>query len=267
VGDYSITQLTQSLSYYDIRKRIRNELLKINQSPPQYYVPGTGKLILLVDGVWYKFKGQYWVIYLMGVRPIESNQAWILEPVLLPGKETGYKWKQVIESLPEELLNRVCAMVSDGIKGGKGIAKRHNWIIQRCQFHLIALLKNRHGNKQDVISRGIEKRIKEILKMRDMEQIKEALLGVHQLVDAKQGTPRIKGVAREFIRLYKDFFGFLIYPEYRLPRTNNSMESYASLLRDKLYNISTSKALGLWIRGFIKLRKRIKCNGHLSTKI
>jgi transposase-like protein len=253
--------MSNRLSDDQNRYRLRKELQKIIQNPTIYSLPKTGKFILLVDGVWYKFKGRDWVIYLMGLRPVDSDKAWILEPVLLPGKETGYKWKQVIESLPEELKSLVCAMVSDGIKGGKGIAKRHNWIIQRCQFHLIALLKSRHGNKQDVISRGIEKRIKEILNMRDMEQIKEALLGVHQLVDAKQGTPRIKGVAREFIRLYKDFFGFLIYPEYRLPRTNNCMESYAKKLRKKLYNISTPESLELWSKAFVMLNKRITCNG------
>jgi hypothetical protein len=203
----------------------------------------------------------------MGVCPIESNQAWILEPVLLPGKETGYKWKQVIMGILKELRSHICAMVSYGFKGGNTLDRKHGWAFQRYHFHLTVLLKDRHGKKDDVVAHTIEKKITRILQMRDWKEIETSLLGLRHLAESQQGPQRIKGIARDFIYHIQDFFCFMNYPEYHLPTTNKSMESYASLFRDKLYNISTPKALGLWIRGFIKLRKRIKCNGHLSTKI
>ena len=261
VRRFTINQLVRPLSYYTLRGKLRKELQEINENPPRYSLPKTGKFILLADGVWYKFRGKYWVLYLVALRSVESNRAWMLEPVLLPGRETGARWKQVIEGIPEEVKSRVCAMVCDGFKGGTGIARKHQWPLQRCHFHLKALLKNRQGRKNDLMGREIGRQINEILAMRDINQVKASLRGLRQLAESPQATKRIKGIAREFIRKISDFFNFLNFPEYHLPNTNNCMEAYAKMLRKKLYNISTPGSLELWSKAFIMLNKRIMCNG------
>lgn len=119
-----------------------------------------GPYALLGDGLYFKFKRMDWVMYVMALKPTRSHQAYFLDPVLLPGKESYERWQQAITTVPPELRKRVRAFVSDGFRGSKLIAREHGWIHQRCHFHLLMALIRRHGRRSyRVKGAGIRERL------------------------------------------------------------------------------------------------------------
>ena len=57
----------------------------------------TGPLVLLLDGLYFRFQGKDWVLYVMAVKPCRQNRAVFLDPVLLPGRENmqaGLRYSQ-----------------------------------------------------------------------------------------------------------------------------------------------------------------------------
>jgi len=86
-------------------------------------------------------------MYVMVVKPIRSHQAFFLDPVLLPGKESYERWREALATIPPQIKKRVLAFVSDGFRGSKLITREHGWIHQRCHFHLLMALIRRHGRR------------------------------------------------------------------------------------------------------------------------
>ena len=105
----------------------------------------TGKLILLIDAIWFRFKKERWTMYLLALKPINSDRATFLDPVLRADRENHDDWSQVVNSIQDRVKNRVVAMVSDGFRGSSRIAKSHEWILQRCHFHLFSQLQVNRG--------------------------------------------------------------------------------------------------------------------------
>src|SRR3989338_8560958 len=82
---------------------------------------------LLGDGLYFKFKRMDWVMYIMAVKPVYSNRAFFLDPVLLQGKESYERWRVALATIPPETKKCVKAFVSDGFRGSKLIAREHGW--------------------------------------------------------------------------------------------------------------------------------------------
>ena len=70
-----------------------------------------GPYALLGDGLYFKFKRMDWVMYVMAVKPIRSNRAFFLDPVLLQGKECYERWRVALATIPTETKKRTLAFV------------------------------------------------------------------------------------------------------------------------------------------------------------
>jgi hypothetical protein len=83
----------------------------------------SGWLIIVADAIWFTFKKQRWTLYVITIRSVVGGRAHYLDPILVPGRETGEGWKQMFASIPEEIDSRVLALVSDGFRALHQIAK------------------------------------------------------------------------------------------------------------------------------------------------
>jgi hypothetical protein len=111
-----------SVSIEALRKRFRKALSWFVNQPKREHLP-SGDLILLADGFWFRFKKEDWVLYLMALKSIKEDKAVILDPVLLPGKESYESWSQAIETIPKRIKSRIKAFVSDNFKASKRLVK------------------------------------------------------------------------------------------------------------------------------------------------
>lgn len=113
----------QALSYRF--RRLLNRVTAAPRRPPAR----AGELVLLADGLWFRFEGEPWVLYLMAVKPCRHNRAVFLDPVLLPGREDIRKWETVCQTIPRPLAARIQALVCDNLRGSKRLARRQGWVL------------------------------------------------------------------------------------------------------------------------------------------
>ena len=53
-----------------------------------------------MDGLWFRFGGKPWVLYLIALRACHERAAVFLDPVIIEGKEGFHKWEQAVETIP-----------------------------------------------------------------------------------------------------------------------------------------------------------------------
>jgi len=152
---------------------------------------------LLGDGLYFKFKRMDWVMYIMAVKPIKSNRAFFLDPVLLQGKECYERWRVALATIPPETKKCVKAFVSDGFRGSKLIAREHGWIHQRCHFHLLMALIRRHGRRSyRVKGAGVRERllgvVRVLLTTPDSITLKRQTLKARRLISHPLCPPWIR---------------------------------------------------------------------------
>lgn len=129
-------------------KRFHQSLVELCRQSRKYVFPH-GKLILLGDGLWFKFKGKDWVLYMTAIKSVKKRGAFVLDPLLLPGKENYEGWKEVLEEVvPQSVRKRLIAFVSDDFRGSTRLAKKQNWVHQLCHFHLLARLQAVRGKRK-----------------------------------------------------------------------------------------------------------------------
>src|ERR1700733_5828384 len=116
--------------------RFRGILRRYVQKPWPTSLP-RGPLILISDGVCFRFQNIPWVLYLMALNPCHHDRATLLDPILLPGRESPIAWRQVLNQLPIAAQERICAWVADNVAGFQTLAAQKGWVLQLCQFHLI----------------------------------------------------------------------------------------------------------------------------------
>src|SRR5260221_9924330 len=76
-----------------------------------------GPLVLVLDGLYFRFRVKNWVLYQMAIKPCHHNQAIFLDPVLLPGRENLRGWSQAIATIPAPIRRRIRASVSAEVSG------------------------------------------------------------------------------------------------------------------------------------------------------
>lgn len=223
-------------------------------------------LVLLTDGMWSTFRGKYWVLYDMAVKPIGCDVAWFLDPLLLPGKENMEGWKRAVGTIPVGIRRHVRALVSDGLRGSKGIARSNRWVHQLCHYHLLSKLHDMMGRVQSRVAgrearRVLVRAVSEALVTTDSGRLDliEELICI--LAEHQDYTERLRGIAREFLRDLGLYRNYLSHPELRLPRTTSTLESMHSQLRRVVQSVNSPSALLLRVRAYIRLHPTIACNG------
>jgi hypothetical protein len=231
-----------------------------------------GPYALLSDGLYFKFKRMDWVMYIMALKPIKSNRAFFLDPVLLQGKECYERWRVTLATVPPETKKHIKAFVSDGFRGSKLIAREHGWIHQRCHFHLLMALIRRHGRRSyRTKGAGVREKllgvVRILLATSDNVALRKQTLKARRLISHPLCPPWIRIQTVEFFRTLDDFRAYLLHPELNLPTTNNSIESGGKIVRKATSTARTPQSVLLRATTFLRIKKSITCNGKSSTKL
>lgn len=266
-GSFEQQALRKDMSPTTFCARMRQALRKFVLKTPWPPIP-SGSLIAIADAMFVLLHGQPYTIYIILLRPIESSVAVIASASLIPGHEQLTPgWAEMFADLPAEVRNRILALVCDGNQGLLGTAQYYDWILQRCQFHLLARLKHYASdsdwNRSNYWGEYIQTVVKEVLYTTNPERLKAAL---QELRKIHNQTPSkgIKRVLSGFLKQYADYRTYLTYPALHLPRTSNCMESLNAQFKRLLgraHGFSSVVALALWLEAFCKHRKTITCNG------
>jgi hypothetical protein len=250
--------------YSTVKKRFSRQLKRAISTTTCTKINGD-KLILLIDAQWHYFKKELWTLYLLAVKPCESDIANIMDPILMSGKENSTNWRKIIDRLPDDVKKHIVAMVSDGIRGIDHVAESNNWILQRCHFHLLSMLQKMRGKRLSTSGRLIREEIFNSVKLLLTEtSIRRMNLLRHRLsiLAEEEGCPkRMKYTVNGFLRDLPEFRSYLIYPELNLPTTVNVIESVNSLTRGKTCKINNPKSWLEWTIMTIRTHSKFNCKG------
>lgn len=233
----------------------------------------SGPLVLLADGLWFTFRKQDWVLFLLALKPVSEHKAYFLDPVLLLGGESYDNWTFALSTIPPELKKQIKAIVSDGFRTSVTIALEQGFIHQRCHFHLIAYLQVRRGRRKKRLKgastrEAIYQTIMRLLKVRSQARV-EVLSALLRRLAKRSNCPRsMQMTAAEFLRTLPEFRAYLNHRNLHLPTTTGSVETMCKLIRKRVGTIRTAKALKLWATALVRLKSPITCNGkELSTEL
>lgn len=228
-------------------------------------------LVLLADGLWFTFKKQDWVLFLLAIKPVSEHKAYFLDPVLLPGGESYENWTYALSTMPPEFRRRIKALVSDGFRTAKTIALEQGLIHQRCHFHLIAYLQVRRGRRKKRLKgastrEAIYQTVMRLLKVRSKARVEVLSAHLRRLARRSDCPRSMQMTAAEFLRSLPEFRAYLSHRNLHLPTTTGSVETMCKLIRKRVGNVRTAKALKLWATALVRLKSPITCNGkELST--
>ncbi len=224
---------------------------------------GGKKLILLIDAEWKYFGGRLWTLYFLAVKSTTSKKVTILDPVLYQGKEKAEVWNLIFESLPPGIKDRVVALVSDGIRGIETISEDHDWVLQRCHFHLLSQLQKRRGKRASTPGRKIREQIyyltKEALKETSPNKLDNLCKKLAELIQHPGCPKQMRMIVREFLRRFPDYLSYLEYPELNLPTTTNVMESINSMVVRTTKTVNTPEAWHRWSIACIRFKSTFTC--------
>ena len=249
-----------------LRYRYREALKRFVAKRASIKLPA-GPLIVLGDGVWFRFKRRPWVLYLTALRSTSGHIAVFLDPVLLPGQEGAFKWEATIQRIPGRIQRRIRAIVVDNLNGMKKLAKRRGWHLQLCHFHLLLKLQVQYRRKRRALIGGairetIYRLVRGAIEL-PAAQAAEATAQLEQIVATGFCTMRLDAVIRDFLWSVPFYRSYLKHPELNLPSTTNVLESMARIVREMLRRNrsgSSPESLLRWVTALIRLRPRMTCN-------
>lgn len=251
------------------QRRIQRSLTHLHIQNLYDQVPPHKDLILLIDGIWTCTEKQRAVVYLAAVKPLNESVAYLLPPRVYLGTETAPKWRQVIQTLPEDIQDHIRALVCDGITGMTSYAHNRGWVVQRCQFHFIKSIERFKGGKNRFVQEK-ELRYELYLLMRKalvIPQRQEATL-FQKIKEraALESCPKwVRKHAEELMRARNEFRAHLNHSELKLPRTTGCMESTCAIVRTRLrqaHGFKTLNSLRLWVTELICIKKTVTCNSY-----
>jgi hypothetical protein len=257
-----------------LSRRFRRSLQSFVSRPRALRVP-RGPLILVLDGLYFRFRGKDWVLYQMAVKPCHQNRAVFLDPVLRKGRENMQGWSQAIATIPARIHRRIRASISDEISGIVRLGKSHGWTVQLCHFHLISRLQNCRGRRNRRLEgrrlrEALYQNVRKALDLPDGPRLQNVLKKLRRLVRQATRLRVMRMIIREFLRRIDHFRAYRKYPELHLPTTTGSVEAMNRRVRDLMRqtrSIKTPHALHLWTTALIRKQPMVMCNGkHFSTK-
>jgi hypothetical protein len=225
-----------------------------------------GPYVLIVDGVYFKFKRKEWVLYLMALKPVRSHRMYFLDPAFLPGRERLEEWYKAIDTIPMETRNQITALVSDGLRGFQQLAAFNGWVHQRCHFHLLASLVRGKG-KRRYLTRGSSVRDKILTAMRTLladesvQRRNRARRALRRYINDPTCPSYVRKHVLEFFEREQDFRAYLTHSTLNLPTTTSAMESTGRLVRKATRTARTPDSLSMRAVAFLRLKRSVVCNG------
>ncbi len=258
-----IANRSNSISRSGLCHRLNKSILKTKRTNNY----PAGWLIVLADGVRFFLEQKYWTLYVFAVRSQAGGKAYLLDPILLPGKESLRGWKIAFESVPEDIRNRILALVSDGFRGVDGFARRQGWICQRCHFHLLAQLQVRLGFWKNLHDHPIRKEIYETVckLLRTINHASEYSLELYELINSPHCPYYYRRLGNELLRRLVEFRNYINHSELNLPHTTNCMESFNNIIRDRCKYQRTSQSLQSRSTALTRTKFSINCNNRKMT--
>jgi hypothetical protein len=262
------------LTHQGLSRRFRRALRQFVSRSRALRLP-RGPLVLLLDGLYFRFRGKDWVLYVMALKPCHQNRAVFLDPVLQPGRENLRGWSQAITTIPDCIHRRIRASVSDEISGIIRLGTSQGWIVQLCHFHLISRLQNCRGRRNRRLEgrplrEALYQHVRQALELPDGPRLQTVLKKLRHLVRQATGLRVMRMIVREFLRRIDHFRAYRKYPKLNLPTTTGSVEAMNRRVRDLMRQTRSTKsphALHLWATALIRTRPMVMCNGkHFSTK-
>ncbi len=249
-------QLTEAARSIRLRRTMEHF---VSSTSPNRVPPG--KLVLLIDALWFRFKKERWIMYLLAVRPVNGCRATFLDPVLREGRENHEDWSQIVSVIPERTKNRIVAMVSDGFRGSARIAKSHRWIFQRCHFHLFSQLQVNRGRWKKLPNLKLREQMCETMRkiLAAKTHLIKYLNELIHLLNRRDCPRRLHAIGVELIRHHQEFRSYLYFPNLHLPNTTNSIESMNKIIRSHCRHLRTPDSLLLRSICIIRMRKTIAC--------
>jgi transposase-like protein len=258
-----IAKHSKSISRSGLCHRLNKTILKIERTNKY----PDGWLIILADGVRFFLEQKYWTLYSFAIRSKTGGKAYLLDPILLPGRESLGSWKIAFAAIPEDIRNRVLALVSDGFRGVDGMGRKYGWICQRCHFHLLAQLQIRLGFWKNMPDHPIRKEIYttvcKLLKTINHES--KYSLELYELINSPHCPQYYRRLGNELIRRLAEFRNYINHPELNLPHTTNCMESFNNIIRDRCKYQRTSKSLQSRSTVLTRTKFSVNCNNRKIT--
>lgn len=254
---------TSKLKTKNIYKRFKKSLESFATEENKPHIKGDG-FIFIIDAKSKYFKNktnfqkELWTIYSIVVKPIDSNEGHILDPILRKGKESATNWIRIFkEEVPENLKNKALVLVSDGLRGIEKLAEEYNLIHQRCNFHILKELRKRVGKRKTTKGRNIRKAIYELVDDALKTGSKENFPLLIALSEMEDCPKPMKMIIKEFIRRHGDFISYLRFSELNIPKTTNAVESLHALYESKTAKINTPKAWHRWCIAVARYKKKM----------
>lgn len=229
-------------------------------------------LVAVVDALWHHLEQREWTTYLVLLKPINEQRAFILEPAILQGHECLTGWQGTLQHIPRDIIGLIQGIVCDGGGSLNQALTRYSWVKQRCHFHLLSQLQNYATtgarSADAVFSRYLMQQAQIVLRTRQPIQLNQAISNVRNI--QTQTTSRgIRRVLRGLLHDLSDFRAYLDYPELNLPTTTNAAESTVQIVRDLLYRargFRTHASYTRWITARLYGQKYVACRGNFPQK-
>lgn len=274
---YTLNHLAKrrsAIGLANFRYRFRQTLERFVEYPSPQKLP-SGPLVLLADGIWFRFRKRRWILHLMALKSCSDNTAVFLDPILRLGNEGKSGWEQVFSTIAPEPRGRIQALIVDNLNGMKKIAKHEGWVLQLCHFHLIQKFQIQYRRQRRKLKGGpvreeIYQLIRQVIETTQEPLLKASLERLTKLTQTSCGTRRIQAAVQDFLHSVSYYRSYLTQPQLNLPNTTNTVESMASIIRDLLRRnrcASSPKSLRQWTIAMIRLRKELNCNGKNHQQI
>ena len=274
---YTLRQLARrraGLALPTFRYRFRQALHRFVERRGPKRIPH-GALVLLADGLWFRFAGKPWVLYLTALKPCAGKSAFFLDPLLIAGKEGATRWEQAFAAIPVLAQARIRALVVDNLRGMQLLANRRRWVLQLCHFHLILKFQvHRRGPRRALkggkVREEIYQLVRNALELPEGPRLNSVLGRLQRLAQTSCGTRRMQAVVREFLYCIEYYRAYQNHPTLGLPATTNTVESMGGIIRDLLRRsraASNPRSLLLWVTALIRLRPKVTCNGKTFNRI
>lgn len=226
-------------------------------------LPLRGPLIAIADAIWHRVNGEKITIYLILLRPVDSDIATIALPVFAFGHETGEGWTYAWQQIPDAYKRRVCGLVCDGQWWLIAFGYRNGWVVQRCQFHLLANLQMYLGIRDRQRNSRVLTLVYGLFAASSLQRSRR-ILGKLAAIRDRSKSRGMRRVLSGLETNYCDFQSYLHHPELNLPTTTNAAESCVSGVRElmrRCRGFRSMNTLQLWLTGYILWKKTIRCNG------
>lgn len=255
-------------------KRHAQSLLSLCERPWPHAIP-RGRLILVLDAMWFRKDDELNTVYLLGLRAVNGDDLQFLRPILRPGHESQKRWREVIDEIPPKVRKRISAIVSDSFSGAGGIAKERKWIFQRCQAHLLLRLETICGDNKRRLSfwegrQQLKRLAYGLMNTRDEIKARKLADEFFRIGNHRECPMKLHMIVTETLRYLHEYRACYLHPELRLPATTNALENTNGRVRSLLSRsrgCRTPESLIRWITGFLYFHPIVKCRSKSPTKL